>query len=95
MFEALNGRVLDLMRALEETGSVRLEQRVARHLLRNADANGLVRQSQAGIAGELGTAREVVFRALRTFTRRRLIETSRARVQIVDRSALAALGALD
>jgi CRP-like cAMP-binding protein len=47
-----------------------------------------VRVSQAGIASELGTAREVVFRALRSLAARKLIATARLRIRIVDPQGL-------
>jgi CRP/FNR family transcriptional regulator, anaerobic regulatory protein len=84
LFSVLSGRVFELMRALEETGSTQIEQRVARYLVRRIDAKGTVHASQVGIASELGTAREVVFRALRSLATRGLLETGRARIKILD-----------
>lgn len=62
VFKVLSGRVFELMQTLEEAGSTHMEQRVARYLARSAATDGVVRATQAGIASELGTAREVVFR---------------------------------
>ena len=87
-FGVLSGRIFELMQALEEAGSARTEQRVARYLLKRAASDGTVRATQAAIAGELGTAREVVFRALRSLAGRRLVETGRMRVRIVDAAGL-------
>jgi CRP/FNR family transcriptional regulator len=84
IFGALSGRVFELMQALEEAGSLRMEQRVASFLLRRVGVDRTVRASQAAIAAELGTAREVVFRALRSLSAQKLIETSRARITLVD-----------
>ena len=88
VFTVLSSRVLELMRTLEERGSANLEQRVARYLLRRSQADGRVRVSQTGIAAELGTAREVVFRVLRSLAERGLIQTGRLQVTIVDRAGL-------
>jgi len=93
VFSALSGRVFELMRALEEAGSTQMEQRVARYLVRHADADGSVRASQVGIASELGTAREVVFRALRSLAARGLVKTARVRVDVIDAKALQAFAA--
>jgi CRP/FNR family transcriptional regulator, anaerobic regulatory protein len=90
-FAALSSRVLDLMRRLEELGSQRVEQRVARFLLRQQNTDGSVRVTQSGIASDLGTAREVVFRALRSLVDRQLVQTGRMRVRIVDRRGLTAV----
>jgi len=94
VFGALSGRVFELMRALEETGSAQLEQRVARYLARHVAADGSVRVTQAGIASELGTAREVVFRALRSLSERGLVSTGRMRVQVTDLNGLRAFATL-
>jgi CRP/FNR family transcriptional regulator len=91
VFTVLSSRILDLMRTLEERGSANVEQRVARYLLRRAGADGCARLSQTGIAAELGTAREVVFRALRSLVRRGLIRTTRMQVNVVDRAGLTRL----
>lgn len=88
VFAALAGRVFELMKTLEEAGSLQMEQRVARYLLRRADANRTVRTSQIGIASDLGTAREVVFRALRSLAAKGMIAASRMRIEVVDAQAL-------
>jgi hypothetical protein len=44
--------------------------------------------SKDGARMELGTAREVVFRALRALADRRVVRTGRARLQILDRVGL-------
>jgi CRP/FNR family transcriptional regulator len=95
VFGALSGRIFELMQALEEAGSVRTEQRVARYLLKRAAPDGTLRATQAAIAGELGTAREVVFRAMRSLGSRRLIETGRMRVRILDAAGLRRAAAAD
>jgi len=88
VFGALAGRVFELMCTLEEAGSAAIEQRVARYLLRRRAPDGSVRVSQIGIASELGTAREVVFRALRSLSRRKLVRTGRMRVHVLDAPGL-------
>ena len=89
VLRALSARIFDLMCALEELGSVVIERRVARYLLRGRQSDGIVRVSQIGIASELGTAREVVYRALRALSARGLIETGRMRIRILDQRGLA------
>jgi CRP/FNR family transcriptional regulator len=84
----LSGRVFELMCAIEEIGSIQMEQRVARYLLRRRESDDCVRVSQIGIASDLGTAREVVFRALRALAERQLIQTGRMRIRIIDRRGL-------
>jgi CRP/FNR family transcriptional regulator len=88
VFGALSGRVFDLMRALEEVGSDQIRQRVARYLVRSQGPDACVRVSQARIAAELGTAREVIYRALRSLSEQGLIETARLRIRIVNEAGL-------
>lgn len=91
VFQVLSGRVFELMTRMEELGSLRLEQRLAAFLLANCDAQDVVAMSQARLASHLGTAREVVFRALRSMAARGIVATSRGQVHLLDRGALARL----
>jgi CRP/FNR family transcriptional regulator, anaerobic regulatory protein len=84
----LSGRVFELMCALEEIGSAQIEKRVARYLLKRREPDDCVRVSQVGIASELGSAREVVFRALRSLAERKLVQTGRMKIRITDRQGL-------
>lgn len=94
VFGALSGRIFELMQTLEEAGSSRLEQRLARHITRHMASDGVLRATQAGIASDLGTAREVVSRALRALAARGLVRTGRMRVEVVDQRALRAFAEL-
>jgi CRP/FNR family transcriptional regulator len=91
VFEVLSGRVFELMSKLEGLGSLRLEQRLAALLLSEAGDDAVVAISQARSAAHLGTAREVVFRAIRSLTTRGILATSRGRVRLLDPAALSAL----
>jgi CRP/FNR family transcriptional regulator len=84
IFGVLASRVFELMCNLEEAGSTQIDQRVARYLVRHMEADGAVRASQAGIASELGTVREVVFRALRSLAARKVIRTARVCIRVLD-----------
>jgi CRP/FNR family transcriptional regulator len=88
IFGVLSGRVFELMQVLEEAGTARMEQRVAKYLLKGAGDDLTVLASQERIASELGTAREVVFRTLRSLSTRGLVKTGRVRVSIVDPEGL-------
>jgi CRP/FNR family transcriptional regulator len=90
VFEALSGRVFELMSTLAETAVLRVEARVAALLLRRAESDGTVHMTQARIAAHLGTAREVVFRALRALEARGLVETRRGVVLLCNRDELVA-----
>ncbi len=88
LFSALSGRIFELMQSLEEASTSRLEQRLARLLLRRVEDRRRVVASQARLAAELGTAREVVSRTLQQFKRRGLVAIARGSVQLLDEPAL-------
>jgi CRP/FNR family transcriptional regulator, anaerobic regulatory protein len=94
IFAALSGRIFELMQTLEEAGSTRVVQRLARYIVRRMDHDSVLRTTQAGIASELGTAREVVSRALRALSARGLVKTARGRLEVSDPKALRALADL-
>lgn len=89
VLHAMSDRIFDLMCTIERVGTSTVLERVAAYLVRHASAKNEVQATQVRIAADLGTAREVVFRALRTLTARGLVTTSRGRVQIVDTRLLA------
>ena len=94
VFGALSGRIFELMQTLEEARSSQVEQRLARHITRHVASDGVLRATQVGIASDLGTAREVVSRALRALAARGLVRTGRMRVEVVNHAALRAFAEL-
>jgi len=91
--EVLRGyatRVGGLVVMIEDVLFHALPQRLARWLLAEA-REGVATATHQEIAAELGTAREVVSRALRHFEHDGLIAADRGQVRLVDREALAAL----
>jgi CRP/FNR family transcriptional regulator len=89
VMEAMSGRIFELMATLEELATATVLQRVATYLVRAARGREVVAGTQATIASELGTAREVVFRALRGLAARGLVAPVRGGVRILDASGLA------
>jgi CRP/FNR family transcriptional regulator len=90
VFGALSGRIFELMANLEELGTARMERRVARLLVTLGGTTGVALCTQSAIASELGTAREVVFRALRSLAERGVVRCARGRVYIDDPARLLA-----
>ena len=86
---AMSSRIFELMRTLEEVTTSTVVRRVAAYLVRNATDDGEVAITQTRLAVELGTAREVVFRALRALTTQNLIATRRGRIRVLDARRLA------
>lgn len=90
---ALSTRVFELMCTLEELATASVEQRVAGYLVKQARGRASVAVTQAALAAELGTAREVVFRALRSLRDAGLVATARGTVHVVDAAGLALVAA--
>ncbi len=88
IFGLVAERLAAIIQVVEEVVFQRLDQRVACHLLRGADADGLIHATHQEIADELGTSREVVSRLLKSFEQRGCIELSRGRVELLERQAL-------
>jgi CRP/FNR family transcriptional regulator, anaerobic regulatory protein len=68
-----------------------VEQRLARRLLAEADADSVVAKTHQQIASDVGSVREVVSRQLGEWERAGVISLQRGQVQILDRAALALL----
>lgn len=93
VFRAFGGRLADVFRLVEEVAFARMDIRLAHKLIALADRGGEVAATQAELAAELGTAREVVSRMLGEFQRRGWVASGRGAIHILDRSALARLAA--
>jgi CRP/FNR family transcriptional regulator, anaerobic regulatory protein len=83
-------RLLGSMFALvDDLAFATLEQRLARRLLADADARGIVAKTHQQLASDVGSVREVVSRLLGEWERAGLIGLQRGHVAILDRAALA------
>ncbi|MDX8395712.1 MAG: Crp/Fnr family transcriptional regulator [Mariprofundaceae bacterium] len=76
-------RISDLMLLLEDVAFGRMDVRLARLLIKNGQQDGFILKStHKELAVELGTAREVISRLLKTFERKGLVELSRNQVTL-------------
>lgn len=89
---ALSSAVFGLMTQLENRHGQTLEQRLAGYLTLRADAQGVLRITQQGIAAEIGTSREVVARLLGQFADAGWVKTGRGQVQVLNVAALRDVG---
>ena len=85
-------RVGELVVVIHDVLFHALPERLARHLLAHA-RDGAIETTHQAIAGELGSAREVVTRTLARFERQGLVRIERARIVILDAGRLARAGA--
>lgn len=88
VFTAFSVRVTNLLRVIEEVAFERIDIRLAHKLLELARADDSLAITQQQLAAELGSAREVISRQLSEFQRRGWLQSSRGRIQLVDRSAI-------
>lgn len=88
LFSAVAHRFADLERLVEDVALTGLEARLARLLLRLADAQGRVIATHEALAAEAGSGRAVVTRQLGSFARDGLVRVSRGQIEIVSKDAL-------
>jgi len=91
VFQNFVGRVGELTSVIDDLLEHRTDLRLARWLAKESKDEITIKQ--ADLAQELGTAREVVSRALKIFEERGWIEIGRGKVVILDREALRRHGA--
>jgi CRP/FNR family transcriptional regulator len=82
-------RIRELTEVIEDLLVRRVDLRLAAWLHARSAATPRLSVTHQAIAGELGTAREVVSRILKDFERRGWIALSRGAVEVLDRGALA------
>lgn len=86
-FDVVTARLVDLTEAVARRSTATVDQRLAALLLARGPA---IQTTHQGLADELGTAREVVSRALEHFAAEGLIRLRRAHIDVADPRGLAA-----
>jgi CRP-like cAMP-binding protein len=90
----LAGRVMHLVRLVEDLSLRSVEARLARLLLEQAEGESVQRRrwaTQAEMASHLGTVPDVVNRALRKLSEQGLIHVERHQIQILNKEGLRAI----
>lgn len=90
VFRGFSGRLCAIVSRMEMVTLRTIDERLAAQLLKG-DVDVLSNITHHALASEIGTAREVVSRKLRSFESDGLIKSSRGRIEILDRGKLAAL----
>jgi CRP/FNR family transcriptional regulator, anaerobic regulatory protein len=88
VFSLFGERLATLMSLVEAIAYQKLDQRLASLLLAKGET---VQATHQALADELGSVREIVSRLLRAFEDKGWVDLARERIQITDRTALAAL----
>jgi CRP/FNR family transcriptional regulator, anaerobic regulatory protein len=91
VFDGYSRRIATLMSRIEEIVCTRINVRLAERLLALRGANDRIAVTQQALAADLGTAREVVGRTLKSFERAGWVKLSRGGAEITDALALRAL----
>lgn len=88
VFAAHAGRIADLLQVVSDVAFTRVQTRLARCLLRQADVLGQVAKTHEALAVEIGTAREVVSRNLKGLERRGCLRLGQGAITIIDAALL-------
>lgn len=83
VFQAFSRRIADLFLTIEEVAFGKMDVRLAQRLVELAGEGRRVATTHGALAGELGTAREVVSRQMAEFQRRGWVAQSRGTVEIL------------
>jgi len=89
VFGILADKVGDMMALIEEVAFQRMDRRLAAYLVERGGAAGSALEcTHETVAADLGTAREVVSRLLKSFEQRGLVTLARGRIGIADPAGL-------
>ncbi len=88
VFAAYSRRLIDLLRVVDDVAFGHMDVRLAERLLALAGDFREIAATHQHLAGELGTAREVISRILQDFQKREMIAQSRGRIELLDKPAL-------
>jgi CRP/FNR family transcriptional regulator len=89
VFENYGLLLSSLITLVDEVTFSSLDLRLARHLLREADAAQSINTTHQQLALDLGSVREVISRHLREWERMGWLEVARGSIRLTDRDALA------
>ena len=95
VFHAFAARMQTMVTLLEKVAFQRVECRLAERLLELADGTSEINMTQADLATQIGTAREVISRRLEAWSKRGWIRQSRGQITLLDRDALFGLSIAD
>lgn len=88
VFRGFGHRLGEILKTMEDAVFHRVDARLARLLLRRAGGDGCLRATQADLATDLGTAREVVSRLLARWAAQGIVDRRRGEIAVLDRARL-------
>ncbi|OUR99099.1 hypothetical protein A9Q81_10980 [Gammaproteobacteria bacterium 42_54_T18] len=94
LVNSLSHRIFELMSSIEEVTTQDVGQRINSYLVRACPSNGVLKIGHQDIARQLGTAREVVSRHLKSLEKLGFIELSRMKIKVLSPKSLAKMPSL-
>ena len=91
VFNTYGNRLCDVISLVGDVSFNRIDVRLAKQLLRHASPQNNLTITHQALAFELGTAREVISRQLKTFEKNELIYLSRKKIQLKNLEAIKSL----
>ncbi|WP_271271151.1 Crp/Fnr family transcriptional regulator [Aliamphritea hakodatensis] len=91
VFDGFSQRLANLMQQLESITLASVDQRLLRYLLSNADHKQQLHATHQYIAIEIGSAREVVSRHLKSLEKQGLIRLQRGCIEVLRQAELSAM----
>lgn len=89
VYKLISKRLLTVMTLVEEFVFQRVDERMADYLLQHTtEENQTIEMTQEALAKEIGTAREVVSRVLKSFSKQNLVRVNRGTIEVIDREQL-------
>jgi len=91
VFNTYGSRLCDVISLVGDVSFNRIDVRLAQQLLRHTSKHNILTITHQALAYELGTAREVISRQLKTFEKSGLIQLSRKKIQLKNLNAVESL----
>lgn len=89
IYKLLSVRLLEIMTLIDEIVFHKIDERLMEYLLRHTENDGdIIEMTHEELASQLGSAREVISRIIKGLERDGLIQLSRGKVRVIQRSSL-------
>ena len=89
IYKLLSARLLEIMTLIDEIVFHKIDERLMEYLLRHTENDGdIIEITHEELASQLGSAREVISRITKGLERDGVIQLSRGKVRVIQRSSL-------
>lgn len=91
VFNTYGQRLTDVISLVSEVSFNRIDIRLAKQLINQSKNNAIIDTTHQALATELGTAREVISRQLKTFAEKEWLTLSRGKIELLQQTKLESL----